>query len=64
MFQLLVTANVPSSLIHFALMLEAVRSAETSVRTIATRRRIPEEDILQRFLVEKIRDGHVFGLIR
>jgi hypothetical protein len=40
--QLLVTANVvPRSLILFILMMEAIRSSETSVLTIATRRHIP-----------------------
>jgi hypothetical protein len=43
---LLVTANVPSSLILFAIMMEAVRSSETSVLTRATRRHIPEGGIL------------------
>jgi hypothetical protein len=41
--QLLVTANVPSSLIIFAQKMEAIRSSETSVLTRATPRHIPIE---------------------
>jgi hypothetical protein len=35
---LLVTVNIPSSLILFALMMGAIRSSENSVRTRVTRR--------------------------
>jgi hypothetical protein len=46
MLQLLVTANVPSSLIPFALMMEAILSFETSVLTRTTQPHIPEGGIL------------------
>jgi hypothetical protein len=44
--QLLVTANVPSSLVLYTLMIKEICSSETSVPTRATRRHIPEDDIL------------------
>jgi hypothetical protein len=50
MLRLLVTANVvPSSPILVTLMMEAIRSSETSVLTRATRRKITEYDILHHF---------------
>jgi hypothetical protein len=41
------TANVPSSLIILTLLRVAIRSSETTVLTRATRRNIPEDDILR-----------------
>jgi hypothetical protein len=44
--RLLVTANVPSSQIFDTLMMEVLRSSETSVLTRATGRTIPEDAII------------------
>jgi hypothetical protein len=49
--RLLVTANVvPSSSNVITLMMQAIRSAETLILTIAIRRNIPEDGILQRYV--------------
>jgi hypothetical protein len=45
MFQLLVTANIPSSLILFTLMMEVIHSSKTLVHTRATWHHIPEDSI-------------------
>jgi hypothetical protein len=46
--RLLVTANVfPRSSILVTLVMEAVRSSKTSALTRATRRNLPEDDILE-----------------
>jgi hypothetical protein len=57
---LLVTAKcVPSSPILVSLMLEAIRSSETSVLKIATRRDSPEDNILHSYRRENLKSSVV-----
>jgi hypothetical protein len=46
LYQMLVAVNVPSSLILSTLVIQAIRSSETSVLTSATRRHIQKDGIL------------------
>jgi hypothetical protein len=56
MLLLLVTANVfPISPIPLTLMIEEVRSSETSVLTRDTRRAVPEDGILHKHRRQKLK---------
>jgi hypothetical protein len=57
--ELLVSANiVPSSLIASTLLTKELRSSETSALTRATRRHIPEDDILHSHRRENLKILH------
>jgi hypothetical protein len=51
---LLVTGNVPSTLILFTVMMDTIRSSETSVLTRFTRLHIPEDCILHSYRRENL----------
>jgi hypothetical protein len=59
-WQLLLSANVPSSLILFILMTEEIRSFETSVLTRAVRRHIPEDGILHSHRCEHLKSSKTY----
>jgi hypothetical protein len=56
--QLVVTANVPSSLILSTLKTEAIYSSETSFLTRATRRHVKEEDILYGTFLHSVQENY------
>jgi hypothetical protein len=60
--RLLVTANIPSSLNHVTLMMEAIRSPETSILTWMTMRNIPEDGILHSHCSEDLKSYSVHSV--
>jgi hypothetical protein len=61
--RLLVTAHVPSSPILVTLLMEALRSSETSILIRATWNNIPEDGILHSHHLENFKSYMVTGFI-